>query len=67
VRRLTATEQTEREHAAAEFERWLGHTVRSCRTLAESGSLTPLGLRFAAAMRETLEPWLAESSQAVAL
>jgi uncharacterized protein len=67
VRRHTAPEPAEREQAGAEFERWLGHTVRSCRTLAGSGSLTPLGLRFTDAMRETLEPWLAESSQAAAL
>ena len=67
VRRRTATDAAERAQAEAEFERWLGHTVRSCRTLAESGSLTPLGLRFTDAMRETLEPWLAESSQAAAL
>lgn len=66
VRRFTAADDSERAHAAAEFERWLGHTVRSCRTLAESGSLTPLGLRFTTAMRETMEPWLAETSQAVA-
>jgi uncharacterized protein len=62
VRRHTAPGAEEREHAESEFRRWLGHTVRSVEVLAESGSLTPTGLRFTDAMRETLEPWRSETS-----
>jgi uncharacterized protein len=62
MRRLTAPGREERDHANAEFETWLGHTVKSVEVLAESGSLTATGLRFTDAMRETLEPWLSESS-----
>ena len=62
VRRLTAPIEEERAHANSEFRRWLGHTVRSVEVLAGSGSLTAIGVRFADAMRETLEPWLTEAS-----
>lgn len=65
VRRFTAPGEDERAQADAEFRRWLGHTVRSVEVLAESGSLTVTGLRFADAMRETLEPWQSEASLAI--
>ncbi|MFF1952187.1 hypothetical protein [Kitasatospora herbaricolor] len=35
------------------------YTAQAVERLAESGSLTALGLRFAAGMRETVAPWLA--------
>ncbi|MBW8804774.1 MAG: FxsB family radical SAM/SPASM domain protein [Catenulisporales bacterium] len=57
TRRFTAPDAEERAHAEAEFARWFGHTLRATRVLAGSGSLTPLGLRFAEAMRTTLEGW----------
>lgn len=66
VRRRTAPGEQEREQADWEFRRWLGHTVRSVEVLAGSGSLTPTGLRFTDAMRDTLEPWLSETSPAAA-
>jgi uncharacterized protein len=57
VRRFTAPEPEERAHAEAEFELWFGHTLRATHVLADSGSLTPLGLRFVEALRTTLEAW----------
>lgn len=60
VRRFTAPDPEERAHAAAEFALWLGHTLRATRVLADSGSLTPLGLRFVEALRTTLEGWTSE-------
>ena len=57
VRRFTAPDPEERAHAEAEFGLWFGHTLRATRVLADSGSLTPLGLRFVEALRTTLEGW----------
>jgi uncharacterized protein len=57
VRRFTATDPSERAHAEAEFALWFGHTLRATQVLADSGSLTPLGLRFVEALRTTVEGW----------
>jgi uncharacterized protein len=57
VRRFTAPDAEERAHAEAEFALWFGHTLRATHVLADSGSLTPLGLRFVDALRTTLEGW----------
>lgn len=57
VRRFTAPDAGEREHAEAEFALWFEHTLRATHVLAGSGSLTPLGLRFVEALRTTLEGW----------
>ncbi|MER5865809.1 FxsB family cyclophane-forming radical SAM/SPASM peptide maturase [Kitasatospora sp. NPDC002040] len=56
---------------AADFARlqlatWRSHTARAVETLADSGALTPLGLRFAAGMAATVAPWLAEPVGAAA-
>ena len=40
--------------AAGRYERWRAHTVTAIETLANSGSLTPLGMRFASAMRTAI-------------
>jgi uncharacterized protein len=48
------------EHAELEFTRWRAHTAEAVETLAGSGSLTPLGQRFADGMRATVAPWLDE-------
>lgn len=48
------------EHAELEFARWRAHTADAVETLAGSGSLTPLGQRFAGGMRATVAPWLDE-------
>ncbi|GAA3017169.1 hypothetical protein GCM10020229_30470 [Kitasatospora albolonga] len=47
------------EHARVQLATWRAHTARAVETLAGSGSLTALGLRFADGMRATVEPWLA--------
>ena len=57
VRRFTAPDPEERAHAETEFALWFGHTLRATHVLAESGSLTPLGLRFVEALRTTVEAW----------
>lgn len=57
VRRFTATDPEERAHAGTEFALWLGHTLRATHVLADSGSLTPLGMRFVEALRTTVEGW----------
>ncbi|WP_194915995.1 FxsB family cyclophane-forming radical SAM/SPASM peptide maturase [Catenulispora rubra] len=57
VRRFTAPDAEARAHAEAEFALWYGHTLRATHVLADSGSLTPLGLRFVDALRTTLEAW----------
>ncbi|MEO3856965.1 FxsB family cyclophane-forming radical SAM/SPASM peptide maturase [Acrocarpospora sp. B8E8] len=49
------------------FARWREHTATAIETLADSGALTELGARFAARMRETVAPWLAEEVPAEAL
>jgi uncharacterized protein len=46
--------------AEAQFARWRAHTHEAVLQLLESGSLTPLGERFARAMGETVAPWLDE-------
>jgi uncharacterized protein len=51
----------EAEAAAAEFALWRMHTAEAIETLAASGSLTPLGVRFAQGMRATVTPWLDET------
>ncbi len=43
------------------FLRWGRHTARAIEVLAESGSLTPLGYRFVARMREGVGPMLTET------
>jgi uncharacterized protein len=48
------------EAAEAHFARWRTHTADAVKVLLESGSLTPLGERFARAMGETVAPWLEE-------
>ncbi|ACU76778.1 Radical SAM domain protein [Catenulispora acidiphila DSM 44928] len=57
VRRFTALDSEEREHAEEEFALWFRHTLRATHVLAGSGSLTPLGLHFVEALRTTLEAW----------
>ncbi|MFB7612768.1 FxsB family cyclophane-forming radical SAM/SPASM peptide maturase [Kitasatospora sp. NPDC056181] len=49
---------TAAEHARAQFALWRGYTAEAVERLAGSGSLTPVGLRFADGMRETVGPWL---------
>ena len=54
------------EAAAADerFARWRLMTAEAIETLTGSGALTPLGARFAAGMRTTVEPWLSEPVRA---
>ncbi|WP_405361025.1 FxsB family radical SAM/SPASM domain protein [Kitasatospora sp. NBC_00085] len=49
---------TAAEHARAQFALWRRYTAEAVERLAGSGSLTPVGLRFADGMRETVGPWL---------
>jgi uncharacterized protein len=42
------------------FAQWRLLTTEAIDTLAGSGALTPLGSRFVARMRSTVEPWLDE-------
>lgn len=60
VRRKTA-DGAEAEAAERHFARWRTQTAEAVEVLAGSGSLTPLGLMVADAMRTTLAPWLAEA------
>jgi uncharacterized protein len=53
------TEQA--EHAWEQFTTWLGHTHEAILVMAGSGTLTPSGERFVAAMRATVEPWVREA------
>ena len=46
--------------AAEQFARWRMMTAEAIGTLAGSGGLTPLGVRFVNGMRVTVEPWLGE-------
>jgi uncharacterized protein len=46
--------------ATQRFARWRTLTAEAIETLAGSGALTPLGERFVAGMRATVEPWLGE-------
>jgi uncharacterized protein len=41
-------------NAAQQYEHWRAHTVTAIETLANSGSLTSLGMRFADAMRSAI-------------
>jgi uncharacterized protein len=50
--------------AAERFARWRMMTAAAIETLASSDALTPLGARFVAGMRATVEPWLSEPVQA---
>jgi uncharacterized protein len=43
------------------FARWRMLTAEAIETMTESGALTPLGARFVAGMRATIEPWLDEA------
>ena len=54
----------EAAEAAERFARWRTMTAAAIETLASSGALTPLGDRFVAGMRATVEPWLSEPVQA---
>jgi uncharacterized protein len=47
--------------AAGRFARWRLLTAEAINTLAGSGALTPLGVRFVEGMRATAEPWLDEA------
>jgi uncharacterized protein len=46
--------------ATEQFAQWRMATSDAIETLARSGALTPLGDRFVARMRTTIEPWLDE-------
>ncbi len=48
-------------HAEEEFARWRDYTAAAVETLAGSGALTGLGLRFTVGMRATVGPWTKES------
>jgi uncharacterized protein len=43
--------EDDQAEAAKRYEHWRAHTATAVETLADSGSLTPLGLRFAERMR----------------
>ncbi len=60
ARRHYLSESEEAGAAATEFALWRMHTAEAVETLAASGSLTPLGMRFAEGMRATVTPWLDE-------
>jgi len=59
VRRHTA-EEAEARAAQTQFARWRAATAEATETLADSGSLTPLGQRFVEGMQNSITPWLAE-------
>ena len=46
--------------ADEQFARWRMMTAEAIETLAGSDGLTPLGTRFVAGMRATVQPWLSE-------
>lgn len=46
--------------ADEQFARWRTMTSEAIRTLANSGTLTPLGIRFVQGMSTTVEGWLGE-------
>jgi len=52
--------------ADEQFARWRMMTAEAVETLAGSGGLTPLGVRFVAGMRATVQPWLGEPVSAAA-
>ncbi|MER7132627.1 FxsB family cyclophane-forming radical SAM/SPASM peptide maturase [Streptosporangium saharense] len=43
-----------------QFARWRELTAKAIETLDTSGALTPLGARFVAGMRRSVQPWLRE-------
>jgi uncharacterized protein len=47
-------------HARDRFAHWRTQTASAIETLAESGSLTPLGRQLVDGMRDSVAPWLAE-------
>ncbi|MER7752618.1 FxsB family cyclophane-forming radical SAM/SPASM peptide maturase [Kitasatospora sp. NPDC097643] len=47
------------ERARTEFALWRRYTAEAVERLAESGSLTKLGLRFTDGLRDSVAPWLA--------
>jgi uncharacterized protein len=49
------------------FARWRMLTAEAIETLAGSGALTPLGVRFVDGMRATVQPWLDEPVKQAAL
>ncbi len=53
--------------ATEQFARWRMATSDAIETIASSGALTPLGDRFVAQMRTTIEPWLEESVDGAAV
>ncbi|GAA5044329.1 uncharacterized protein HNP84_004603 [Thermocatellispora tengchongensis] len=55
--RRHAVEGEARQEAQENFTRWWSHTAAAVETLTGSGKMTPLGMRFVSAMRETLAPW----------
>jgi uncharacterized protein len=59
VRRHTAAGPAA-DAAAIHFARCRAQTIEAIETLAASGSLTTLGLRFLTGMRATVTPWLDE-------
>lgn len=46
--------------ADVQFARWRELTAKAIETLDLSGAMTPLGARFVAGMRHSVEPWLRE-------
>ncbi|WP_330179447.1 FxsB family radical SAM/SPASM domain protein [Nocardia sp. NBC_01503] len=62
----TLAEGAQRQASEREFVRWRLMTAEAIRQLQGSGSLTPLGDRFAAGMSATVRPWLAEPVDAEA-
>jgi uncharacterized protein len=46
--------------AVRQFARWRMATAEAIETVAGSGALTALGVRFVAGMRTTIQPWLDE-------
>jgi uncharacterized protein len=52
--RAQKTSGEDSRQAAERFEFWHTHTQTAIETLAESGSMTPIGMEFMAAMRESV-------------
>lgn len=66
-RHRVAAQEPEMRQAEAQFARWRVHTAEAMDVLLGSGSLTPLGIRFVEAMRDTVAPWCDERVSAAAL
>ncbi|MEV6071262.1 FxsB family cyclophane-forming radical SAM/SPASM peptide maturase [Nocardia sp. NPDC052001] len=62
----TVAEGAQRQASEREFVRWRMMTAEAIRQLQGSGSLTPLGERFAEGMSATVRPWLDEPVDAEA-